>query len=66
MENQLPDDLEHQREVLIEVQGTSLVCHRTEAGSWICCAEDGAPHCARGLTVEGAAANWERAQLLDA
>lgn len=52
--------------ILIEVQGASLVCHRTPAGTWICCAETGAPCCARGLTLESAAANWEKAQLLDA
>lgn len=53
------------RPVLIEVQGALLTCHRTPAGTWICCTEIGAPRCARGLTLEGAAANWEKAQLLD-
>jgi hypothetical protein len=48
--------------VHIAVHGTELVCTKTPAGTWLCCAEEGAPVCARGFTAHGAAANWERAQ----
>jgi hypothetical protein len=48
--------------VQIVVHGTELVCQKTAAGMWLCCAEEGAPVCARGFTAHSAAANWERAQ----
>jgi len=50
--------------VRLVAQGTELVCEQTPAGSWICCADDGAPRCARGFTPDIAAANWERSQAL--
>jgi len=46
----------------VPVEGGALVCHQTPAGTWICCHADGAPTCARGLTLDAAVANWERAQ----
>lgn len=46
----------------VPVRDGALVCHETPAGVWVCCAKDGAPHCAHGLTLQGAVANWERAQ----
>ena len=58
-------EVESRQEVEVVVQGASLICQRTPPGSWVCCAEEGAPSCARGLTLESAVANWERAQLLD-
>jgi hypothetical protein len=52
----------------IQVHGHTLVCHRTPAGSWICCSDDETKdhlkRCARGFTVESAAAAWERAEAL--
>jgi hypothetical protein len=54
-----PTELVH-----IAVHGTELVCQKTPAGTWLCCAEEGAPFCARGFTAVGAAANWERAQAM--
>jgi hypothetical protein len=57
---------QHPTEETIEVavQGAVLVCYQTLAGSWICCAEDGAPSCARGFSPASAAARWEIAQVL--
>lgn len=46
----------------VPASGAALICHQTPAGTWICCSHDGAPNCARGLTLDGAVANWERAQ----
>jgi len=51
-------------QVHLVAQGTELVCEQTAAGSWICCADDGAPRCARGFTPDSAAANWEKSQAL--
>jgi hypothetical protein len=48
----------------VPVPGDALMCHQTAAGSWVCCSCDGAPTCATGLTLDGAVANWERAQRL--
>jgi len=57
---------QHPTEETIEVavHGAVLLCHQTLAGSWICCAEDGAPSCARGFSPASAAARWEHAQRL--
>ena len=65
MDKQLPI-VDHHAEVCeirqVPVESGALVCHQTPAGTWICCHADGAPICARGLTLDGAVANWERAQ----
>jgi hypothetical protein len=50
--------------VEVAVRGAVLLCHQTTAGSWICCAEEGAPSCARGFSAASAAARWEEAQIL--
>jgi hypothetical protein len=52
----------HPEHVHVVVQGGVLACQLTPAGTWLCCAEEGVPSCARGFTLEIAAANWERAQ----
>jgi hypothetical protein len=57
-------NLSHPEHVNIVVQNGVLACHLTPAGTWLCCAEEAAQICARGFTIELAAANWERAQEL--
>jgi hypothetical protein len=49
---------------LVVVTAETLTCHQTAASTWVCCSRDGAPVCVRGLTLDGAVANWERAQQL--
>ena len=55
-------NLSHPEHVHVLVQSRVLACHLTPAGTWLCCADEAAQSCARGFTVELAAANWERAQ----
>ena len=57
--HQIPSEHAH-----VAVNGGLLDCHLTPAGNWICCAEKERHSCARGFTIEIAAANWERAQEL--
>lgn len=63
MESSIPRHPLH-NDVHVVVEQAALVCHKTLAGSWLCCTEEGASSCARGLTLDNAVANWEKAQEL--
>ena len=46
--------LSNSESVQIVVRVGILACRLTPAGSWLCCAEEAAPVCGHGLTMEAA------------